>query len=196
MAGSGLPFCIVRPSIVESTVEFPFPGWNEGINTSAPIIFLIREGGLQVPGSTHNLDMIPCDMVCGAILLALGELLEGTAKPVYQAASSDVNPCSMARFFELSGLYKRAYYQRTGKGGVLLSALQAHYESALLTRKEYDTFGPHRLAVGARALAKVVEKRGSRSAEPAPGARQERPRRLRQAAGSASRGSWTPSCRS
>ena len=158
IAGSGLPFCIVRPSIVESTVEFPFPGWNEGINTSAPIIFLIREGGLQVPGSTHNLDMIPCDMVCGAILLALGELLEGRAEPVYQAASSDVNPCTMARFFELSGLYKRSHYQRTGKGGALLSALQARYESALLTRAEYDAFGPHRLATGARAVAGLLEK--------------------------------------
>ena len=158
VAGSGLPFCIVRPSIVESTIEFPFPGWNEGINTSAPIIFLIREGGLQVPGSTHNLDMIPCDMVCGAILLALGELLDGTAQPVYQAASSDVNPCSMARFFELSGLYKRTYYQRTGKGGMLLSALQARYESALLTRQEYDAFGPHKLAAGARALSGLAEK--------------------------------------
>jgi len=158
IAGSGLPFCIVRPSIVESTVEFPFPGWNEGINTSAPIIFLIREGGLQVPGSTHNLDMIPCDMVCGAILLALGELLEGQAAPVYQAAASDLNPCTMARFFELSGLYKRSYYQRTGKGGALLSALQARYESALLTRAEYDAFGPHRLATGARKVAGLLDK--------------------------------------
>jgi len=158
VAGSGLPFCIVRPSIVESTVEFPFPGWNEGINTSAPIIFLIREGGLQVPGSNHNLDMIPCDMVCGAILLALGELLEGTHQPVYQAAASDLNPCTMARFFELSGLYKRAYYQRTGKGGAVFSALQSRYESALLTRAQYDAYGPHRLATGARALAGVLEK--------------------------------------
>jgi long-chain acyl-CoA synthetase len=116
VASSGLPFTIVRPAIVESTNEFPFPGWNEGINTSAPLIFLIREGGLQIPGSHNNLDLIPCDMVCAAILLALGELLEGTARPIYQAAASDKNPCTMARFFELSGLHKRRLYKKTGKG--------------------------------------------------------------------------------
>ena len=49
VAQSGLDFTIVRPAIVESTNEFPFPGWNEGINTSAPFIFLVREGGLQLP---------------------------------------------------------------------------------------------------------------------------------------------------
>jgi long-chain acyl-CoA synthetase len=128
IAGSGLPNCIVRPAIVESTAVLPFPGWNEGINTSAPIIFLIREGGLQVPGSRNNLDLIPCDMVCAALLLALGELLEGTHRPVYQAAASDLNPCSMERFFELSGLHKRRYYRRTGRGGALLSAVQRRYE--------------------------------------------------------------------
>ncbi|HVJ18535.1 MAG TPA: SDR family oxidoreductase, partial [Polyangiaceae bacterium] len=115
-ARSGLPYCIVRPAIVESTMSFPFPGWNEGINTSAPLIFILRQGGLQIPGSDNYLDVIPCDMVAAGLTLALGELLDGTAKPVYQLGSSDTNPCTMRRFFELTGLYKRKYYQRTGKG--------------------------------------------------------------------------------
>lgn len=158
IASSGLRFCIVRPSIVESTNEFPFPGWNEGINTSAPYIFLIRQGGLQVPGSDNNLDMIPCDMVGGAILLALGELLDGTNRPVYQAAASDLNPCTMARFFELSGLHKRRLYRTTQKGGPLVAALQSRYESALLSKKEYEAFGPHKLSEGARSLGGLLRK--------------------------------------
>lgn len=153
IASSGLAFTIVRPAIVESTLEFPFPGWNEGINTSAPFIFLIREGGLQVPGSTNNLDMIPCDLVCSAILIATGELIDGSQKPVYQAAASDTNPCTMARFFELSGLYKREFYQRTGRGGPLVSKLQEHFESALLSKQEYEAYGPHFLARSADFLA-------------------------------------------
>src|SRR5690606_32708602 len=138
--------------------EFPFPGWNEGINTTAPLIYLIREGGLQVPGSNNNLDLIPCDMVCGGILMALGELLEGLARPVYQLGASDRNPCTMARFFELSGLHKRKLYKRTGKGGPLLSELQSRFESAMLTRKEYDAYGPHKIAQGAEAVSKVLRK--------------------------------------
>ncbi len=152
VASSGLPFTIVRPAIVESTNEFPFPGWNEGINTSAPFIFLIREGGLQLPGSDNNLDLIPCDMVCGAILLALGELIEGRARPVYQAGASDTNPCTMARFFELSGLHKRRLYKKTGKGGPILSEIQQRFETALLSKEQYETYGPLALAKGAETV--------------------------------------------
>ena len=34
-ADVGVPVSIVRPAIVESSMSFPFPGWNEGINTCA-----------------------------------------------------------------------------------------------------------------------------------------------------------------
>jgi long-chain acyl-CoA synthetase len=110
VAGSGLRHAIVRPAIVESTVKYPFAGWNEGINTSAPLIYALRSGQMQIPGADHYLDMIPCDMVAGGMTLALAELLEDRNKPVYQFGTSDTNPCSMRRFFELSGLYKRRYY--------------------------------------------------------------------------------------
>ncbi len=158
VASSGLPFTIVRPAIVESTNEYPFPGWNEGINTSAPFIFLIREGGLQVPGSHNNLDLIPCDMVCAGILLALGELLEGQARPVYQVGASDTNPCTMARFFELSGLHKRRLYRTTGKGGPFVSELQKRFETAMLSKEEYQSYGPLTLAKGAQSVGELLEK--------------------------------------
>ena len=74
-------------------------------------------------------------MVAAGLTLALGELLEGTHKTVYQLGSSDINPCTMRRFFELTGLYKRKYYQRTGKGGPLGSFLQSHFEGAMLSNR-------------------------------------------------------------
>jgi long-chain acyl-CoA synthetase len=155
---SGLPVAIVRPAVVESTNEYPFPGWNEGINTSAPLIYIIRQGGLQIPGSENYLDVIPCDMVAAGLTLALGELLEGRHKTVYQLGSSDSNPCSMRRFFELSGLYKRQYYQRTGKGGPVLSYLQSHFEGAMLNKEQFESHGPQKIADGARALAGLLKK--------------------------------------
>jgi long-chain acyl-CoA synthetase len=155
---SGLPVTIVRPAVVESTLSYPFPGWNEGINTSAPLIYIIRQGGLQIPGSENFLDVIPCDMVAAGLTLALGELLEGRHKPVYQLGSSDSNPCTMRRFFELSGLYKRRYYQRTGKGGPLLSYLQAHFEGAMLSKEQFESIGPQKLARGAASLASLLKK--------------------------------------
>jgi long-chain acyl-CoA synthetase len=40
----GLTYSIVRPAIVESSLEFPFPGWNEGFTTSAPLVLMGAEG--------------------------------------------------------------------------------------------------------------------------------------------------------
>ncbi|MEP7052115.1 MAG: AMP-binding protein [Pseudomonadota bacterium] len=165
-AASGLPFTIVRPAVVESTSSFPFPGWNEGINTSAPLIFIVRQGGLQIPGSDNYLDVIPCDMVAAGLTLALGELLEGRAKPVYQLGSSDTNPCTMRRFFELSGLYKRRYFQKTGKGGPVVSFLQSHWEGAMLSKSQFESYGPGVIAKQGKALSGLLRKAAKGPAAP------------------------------
>lgn len=165
-ASSGLRFAIVRPAVVESTLRFPFPGWNEGINTSAPLIFIVRQGGLQLPGSDNYLDVIPCDMVAGGLCLALGELLEKKAKAVYQLGTSDTNPCTMRRFFELSGLYKRRYYRGAGKGHPALRFLQSHYEGALLSKEQFEKLGPQRIAQGAEKAASLLGKMASGPARP------------------------------
>jgi len=158
VSASGLRHTIVRPAIVESTVRFPFSGWNEGINTSAPLIYALREGQTQIPGSDNYLDLIPCDMVAGGMTLALGELIEGTAHTVYQLGSSDKNPCTMRRSFELSGLYKRQYWQRTGRGGPLVSVLQSRFEGAMLSEEQFAAFGPKKIADGVSFAARLLKK--------------------------------------
>ncbi|MGQ0507254.1 MAG: SDR family oxidoreductase, partial [Myxococcaceae bacterium] len=45
----GLSYAIVRPSIVESALRFPFPGWNEGFTTSAPLAFAGIKGQRGIP---------------------------------------------------------------------------------------------------------------------------------------------------
>lgn len=158
VAGSGLPHTIVRPAIVESTVRFPFPSWNEGINTSAPLIYSLREGQTQIPGGDNYLDIIPCDMVAGGMTLALAELLDGSHHAVYQLGSSDSNPCTMRRCFELSGLYKRTYWRKTGRGGPVISALQSHFEGALLGEKQFEAYGPLKIADGVGVAARLLRK--------------------------------------
>jgi long-chain acyl-CoA synthetase len=157
VASSGLPFTIGRPAIIESTVSFPFAGWNEGINTSAPLIYALRSGQPQLPGSDHNLDIIPCDMVAGGMLMSIAELIEGTAPAVYHYGSSDTNPVTMARIFELTGLYKRHYYQKNQSSGKLLSFIQAHYEGSLLSSARFNQAGPKALANATHKLAEVTD---------------------------------------
>jgi len=63
--GAGLPIAIVRPSIVETSTDQPFRGWNEGINTSAPLSYLLGTYFRQLPTNERKcLDVIPVDMVC------------------------------------------------------------------------------------------------------------------------------------
>ena len=151
IANSGLPFTIVRPAIIESSLSFPCKGWNEGVNTSAPIIYAIREGQLQVPGSHHHLDIIPCDTVAVGMILALAELLEGRAQPIYQLACSDVNPVSMARIYELSGLYKRQYIREKRK---TFSTKSSTVEGSLMSSANFKKWGAKPLA---RLLSTAAE---------------------------------------
>ncbi len=153
IARSGLPFTIVRPAIIESCVEYPSVGWNEGVNTSAPIIYAIRQGQQQLPGDSVRLDLIPCDLVASGMLLSLAELFEGRAKPVYQYGTSDSNPVTMSRVYELSGIHKRQLYKQTGRGGPIVSFLQAHLEGALLKPQAFETYGPKRVASVATTIA-------------------------------------------
>ncbi len=158
IARSGIQYTIARPACCESTIRFPFPGWNEGIGTSAPIIFMSMKGHHQIVGRDAILDFIPADTVCAGMVLTLAELLEGTAKPVYQYGASDVNPGTSARFGELIALYKRKYYQRTGKGNPFVNFLQQYMEPAIVSKERYDLVGPGAMARAARTMAKVLKK--------------------------------------
>jgi long-chain acyl-CoA synthetase len=65
---------------------FPFAGYNEGINTSAPLIYLMMKGQQQVLARHVPLDFIPTDYVVAGMILALAELLEGTRSPCTSSA--------------------------------------------------------------------------------------------------------------
>jgi long-chain acyl-CoA synthetase len=157
IARSGIPFTIARPACCESTIEFPFPAWNEGIGTSAPIIFLAMKGHHQLLGTDAILDFIPADVVTAGMIVTLAELLEGTAKPVYQYGASDVNPGTSARFGELIGLYKRKYFQRTGKGNPFVNFLQMHFEPAIVELDRFNAVGPGALARASKTMAKMLK---------------------------------------
>ncbi|HVJ92698.1 MAG TPA: AMP-binding protein [Labilithrix sp.] len=156
IARSGIPYTIARPACCESTIRFPFPAWNEGIGTSAPIIFLSMKGVHQVPLSPGVLDYIPVDLVAAGMVMTLAELLEGTAKPVYQYGTSDVNPISAARSGELTGLYKRKYFQRRGKGNPFVNLIQQYMEPAPISLDRYDSLGAGRIAKTAKSVAELL----------------------------------------
>ncbi len=156
LAASGVPYCIVRPAVIESSCEFPFPGWNEGINTSAPFIYMALQGTMRFPGDPKvHLDIIPVDMVAAGMLASLCELLDGRQKPVYQYGVTDTNPCSMTRYLELIGLYKRKRVS-DGKTTKVFDMVSQHFESHGVTKKQYEAFGPHQIATAMRAASTAL----------------------------------------
>lgn len=117
-ATEGLDWTIVRPAIVESASQYPFPGWNEGMNTTAPLAYLGMKGQINFPGTNDLiLDVVPVDYVASGIIAAAAALTEGESNKVYQVAAGDVNPVSMARTITLVALYRRRLYKKKEADG-------------------------------------------------------------------------------
>jgi long-chain acyl-CoA synthetase len=161
IAASGLSYTITRPACCESCVDFPVRSFNEGVTTSAPLLYLMMKGQVHVMAKHVPLDLIPTDHVVAGMILALAELIEGNAKPVYQMGASDVNPCTAQRFGEMVGLYKRKYYRRKGAGNfgdLLFDAIQARIEPSFVGRSRFDLTGPPVVASAAREVASLLKK--------------------------------------
>lgn len=110
--GAGLPIAIVRPAIVETSVEKPFRGWNEGINTSASLSYLLGTSFRQLPSNERKrLDIIPVDSVCAGMTLIAAAIVERRNQSMYQLATSVTNPCDMRRSIELTSLAHRKHYR-------------------------------------------------------------------------------------
>jgi long-chain acyl-CoA synthetase len=150
--GSDLPVAIVRPSIVETSIEQPFRGWNEGVNTSAPISYLLGTFFRQLPSNERKgLDVIPVDLVCRGITLIAAAIIERCHEQVYQLATSARNLCDMRRSIELTALAHRKYY-RAQNG--LEQRLRAKFEAIPVSKSRYQ-----KLSVpGQRAILRAIQK--------------------------------------
>ena len=133
---------LVRPSVVESANQYPFPGWNEGFTTTAPLLLIALRGQPIFPVNEKLvLDIIPVDMVAGAILgAAMNALVDDKPPLVFQTASGDVNPNDMKRMVGLVGLYKREYFKEKETGNKLINNISAVIEATPVSQKTYERF--------------------------------------------------------
>jgi thioester reductase-like protein len=132
---AGLPIAIVRPAIVETSVCKPFLGWNEGINTSASLSYLLGTNFRQLPSNERKrLDVIPVDAVCQGMTLIAAAVVERRHDALYQLATSVTNPCDMGRSIELTSLAHRKHY-RAQEG--LESWLLLHMDAIPVSKRRY-----------------------------------------------------------
>ena len=88
-----VPVSIVRPSIIESSLAEPFPGWIRGFRMAEPVIISYARGLLkEFPGVPEGtVDVIPVDLVV-ATIIAVAALGPERAPRITQAASGSLNP--------------------------------------------------------------------------------------------------------
>ncbi|MFT5681461.1 MAG: long-chain acyl-CoA synthetase [Myxococcota bacterium] len=140
---SGLIFSINRPAVIESALTYPRKGWNEGINTSAPLMYLANYGMLKVATTEEAvLDIIPVDQVAIGMILTLAELLEDTHKVVYQYGSSDTSPLKTAQLIELVSLDKRRHRRKQGSGNPVTEWVHRRIEALPVSVESYNASGP------------------------------------------------------
>ena len=105
-----VPITFVRPSIIESALAEPRPGWIRGFRMAEPIIISYARGLLrEFPGVPEGIvDVIPVDLVVAAILAVAARGPEPGRPKVYHVASGVRNPLRYGRLVELStGFFQR-----------------------------------------------------------------------------------------
>src|SRR5256714_6374581 len=131
---------IVRPSIVESAKDYPFPGWNEGFPTTAPNVFMTLKGQRQLPANKKLiLDITPVDQVAAVMLAVAAQACVEQPKLVHQAATSDSNPNTMERIIGLVGLYRRQDGLKKETGLRLFREISARFEPFAVTPERFES---------------------------------------------------------
>lgn len=102
-AADAVPITVVRPSIIESALAEPRPGWIRGFRMAEPIIVSYARGLLrEFPGVPEGvIDVIPVDMVVAAILAVAAHGPDPAGPTVYHVASGVRNPLRYGRLVEL-----------------------------------------------------------------------------------------------
>lgn len=113
-----VPVTIVRPSIIESALAEPHPGWIRGFRMAEPVIISYARGLLrEFPGIPEGVvDVIPVDLVVAAVVAVAANGPE-SAPAVYHVASGSRKPLKYRRLVDLVQEYfrERPLYDSEGQ---------------------------------------------------------------------------------
>lgn len=107
---AGLPLTILRPSIVESALTVPYPGWIDGFKMADPIILAFGRGALpEFPGIPEGiLDVIPVDLVVAAMLAVAATPPEPAEHRYFHVSSGGRNPLFFRDIYTIGREYFEA----------------------------------------------------------------------------------------
>jgi long-chain acyl-CoA synthetase len=158
-AETGIVRSIVRPSIVESAKDYPFPGWNEGFTTTAPIIFMTLKGQRQIPANPKLiLDITPVDQVAAVMLAVAAQTCVEQPRLVHQAATGDSNPNDMERIIRLVGLFRRQQELDKEDGLRLFHEVSARIEPFRVSPERFDSTSLPMMNNAAKKVSSFLDK--------------------------------------
>ncbi len=108
-AEESVPLSIVRPSIIESALLHPAPGWIDGFKMADPIIRAYGLGQIpEFPGIPEGIsDLIPVDFVVNAILAVAATPPAAGEAVHYNVSSGARNPLRFVQLYE----WVREYFE-------------------------------------------------------------------------------------
>jgi HAD superfamily hydrolase (TIGR01490 family) len=121
-AQAGHRLSIVRPSIIESALHHPFPGWIDGFKVADPLIIAYGRGQLpDFPGLPDSvLDVIPVDFVVNAALAAAARDAKPAVPQYFHVSSGASNPLPFHRMYENVNSYFTANPLPDDKGDIVV----------------------------------------------------------------------------
>ncbi|MDT4968377.1 MAG: long-chain acyl-CoA synthetase [Acidobacteriota bacterium] len=158
-AEDGIIRTIVRPSIVESALSYPFPGWNEGFTTTAPLIFIALKGQSLIPVNEKLiLDITPVDQVAAVMLAVSAQACVEEPRLVHQACTGDSNPNDMRRIVGLLGLYKRKHFLHKDSGFKIVNQVAARMETKPVTPAHFDRTSTPMINSAAKKVSNMLDR--------------------------------------
>lgn len=118
---------IVRPSIIESTLREPVPGWIEGVKVGDAVILAYARGKTSFFPAKRDeiIDVIPADLVANSVILAMAEALgDRGQRRIYQCCSGSSNPIILGDLIDVVEreakdnwqAHEKLFYRRPNSG--------------------------------------------------------------------------------
>ncbi len=114
-----LPVTVLRPSIVESALKAPYPGWIEGFKMAEPLILSLGRGELpEVPAAPDaTIDIVPVDHVVNALVVSAANPPEPGSPRYLHVSSGARNPLSFRDVYVLAREYFEVHPFDPGESG-------------------------------------------------------------------------------
>ena len=117
-----VPMLILRPSIIESSLRDPAPGWIEGLRMIDPLVVGFARGQISdFPGNPESVvDLVPADIVVNALLAAIPKAHVGREVQVLHVATGMDNPLRLVDFHDnLVSAFRRDSLAGRRNGAIL-----------------------------------------------------------------------------